>query len=66
MVEKWKTAINPKNNDDKCFRYAIRGSLNFEQVEKELQRISKIKPFIDQYNWKQMSFSSLKNDWKKS
>ena len=38
MVEKWKTAINPKNNDDKCFWYAIRGSLNIEQVEKELQR----------------------------
>ena len=30
-----------------------------------LHRISKIKPFIYQYNWKERNFPSHKKDWKK-
>ena len=45
-----KSTINPKNKEDKCFQYAITILLNHEQILKDLQRISKIKPFIDQYN----------------
>ena len=33
MVKK-KAIINPKNNDDKCFQYAITAALNYEQVNK--------------------------------
>ena len=29
------------------------------------ERISKIKPFIDQYNWKEIDFPSHGKDWKK-
>ena len=29
------------------------------------QRISKIKPFIEQYDWKEIDFPSHKKDWKK-
>ena len=29
------------------------------------QRISKIKPFIDQYNWNEIDFPSHSKDWKK-
>ena len=47
-----KTTINPKNNDDKCFQYALTVAFNYEQIKKDAQRISKTKPFIDQYNWK--------------
>ena len=45
-----KATINPKNNDDKCFQYTITVALNHEQIKKFLQRITKIKSFIDQYN----------------
>ena len=51
-----KATINPKNNDDKCFQYAITVALNHEQMKKDLQRITKIKPFIDQYNYKKRFF----------
>ena len=57
--------INPKNNDDKCFQYAVAVALNYEQIEKDPQRISEIKPFIDQYNWKEIKFPSHKKDSKK-
>ena len=49
-----KSTINPINNDDKCFQYAVTLALNLDKIRKNPQRISKIKPFIDQYNWKIM------------
>ena len=60
-----KGTINPKNNNnnDKCFQYALTVALNHKQVKKDPQRITKIKPFIDQYNWKEIDFPSHKKDW---
>ena len=40
-------------------------ALNYEQIKKDQQRISKIKPFIDQYNWKEIDFPLYKIDQKK-
>ena len=60
-----KTTINPKNNDDKCFQYALTVALNYEQIKKDPQRILKIKPFIDKYNWREIDFPSHSKDWKK-
>ena len=57
-----KTTINPKNKNDKCFQYTLTVALNYEQFEKDPQRISKIKPFIDQYNWKEIDFPSHSKD----
>ena len=36
-----------------------------KRLEKIPQRITKIKPFIDTYNWKDIKFPSHSNDWKK-
>ena len=60
-----QSTINPKNNDYKCFQYAVTLALNFDKIKKDPQRISKIKPFIDQYNWKDIDFPSTSKDWKK-
>ena len=61
-----KATINPQNKkDDKCFRYALTVALNYEKIKKDPQRISKIKPFIDQYNWKEIDFPSQGKDWRK-
>ena len=45
-----KCTINQKNTDNKCFQYATTLALNFNNIDKHHQRISKIKPFIDNYN----------------
>ena len=45
-----KATIDLKNNDDKCFQYAGTAALNHKHIKKHPQRISKIKPFIDQYD----------------
>ena len=34
-------------------------------MKKNPQRIPNIKPFIDQYNWKEIDFPSHSKDWKK-
>ena len=60
-----KSTINPKNNDDKCFQYAVTLALNLDKIKRDSQRISKIKPFIDQYNWKYIDFPPTSKDWKK-
>ena len=60
-----KSSINPKNNDDKCFQYAVTLALNFDKIKKDPRRISKIKPFLDQYNWKDIDFPSTSKDWRK-
>ena len=34
-VKNKKATINPKNNDDKCFRYALTVALNHKQIKKD-------------------------------
>ena len=61
------STINPKNNDDKCFQYAVTLALNLDKLKKKNKknRVSKIKPFIEKYNWEDIDFPSTSKDWKK-
>ena len=60
-----KATIIPKKNVGKCCQYALTVALNYGQIKDHPERISKIKPFIDKYNWKKMDFPSHRKDWKK-
>ena len=60
-----KSTIIPKNNDDKCFQYAVTLALNLNSIDNHPERISKIKPFINKYNWKDIDFPAMSKDWKK-
>ena len=53
-----KSTINRKNNNYKCFQYAVTVALNLDKINKNPQRVSKIKPFIDQCNWNDIDFPS--------
>ena len=46
-----KGTINPKNEDDNCFQFALTGTLNYQNIENHPEKISNIELFIDQYNW---------------
>ena len=37
-IKNKNTTINPKNNDDKCFQYAVKVALNHEINVKDLQK----------------------------
>ena len=60
-----KSTINPKNNDLKCYQYVATLALNFDNINNHPEIISKIRPFIDQYNWKDIDFPATSKDWKK-
>ena len=58
--------INPKNTkNNNCFQYAITALLNHQNINHNPARISKLKPFINNYNWKDIEFSSHSKDWRK-
>ena len=59
------STINPKNNDGKYFQYAVTLALNLDNIDNHPERISKIKPFIDQYNWKDIDFPPTNKGWRK-
>ena len=59
------STVNQKNNDNKCFQYAVTLALNIDKINDHPERISKIKPFIEKYNWKDIDFPSTSKDWKK-
>ena len=59
-----KATINPKNNGDKCFQYAVKVALSHENIVKDLQRMTPVTPFTNQYNFKEITFPSHKKDLK--
>ena len=47
-IKNKKAAINVINKkDNKCFQYTVAVVLNYEEIKKNLQRITKIKHFIN-------------------
>ena len=52
-------------NEDNYFLNTLNDSLDYQRIKKYPQKIPKLKPFINQYNWKSITFRSDKEDWKK-
>ena len=70
LNNKKKATINQINKyNNKSFQYGVTAALNHEKIKKVLQRITKIKPFVNKYDWKEVDFSSekktLENIWEK-
>ena len=58
-----KTTKNPINKkDNKYFQYTLTGALNHEETKKDPQRVTKIKPFIEKYDWERINYQSEKDD----
>ena len=62
-IKNKKATVNPKSKDNNCFRDAIIAAL--EKIKHNPERISGLKPFFDQYNWKDTEFPLHSKDWKK-
>ena len=58
-----KATINPKNNDNNCFQYALTVALNFENSKKTFEEYGKLIHLS--IIWKEVDFPSEKKDWKK-
>ena len=58
-----KSTINQKNNDYKCFQYITTLALNFNRVTNHPERTTKVKSFINSYNWTDINFPATRKDW---
>ena len=52
-------------NEHNCFQNVLDDALNYQAIKAKPERISKLKAYINQYNWKDIKFPSDKEDWKK-
>ena len=61
-MDKKQDPINKK--DHKCFQYAVPVAINHEEIGKNSETITKVKPFMNIYNWNGINFPSGKDDYK--
>ena len=61
----WLQGKKPIINNNNDFQNALDDALNYQTTEKNPQRISKLKPYINKYNWEGIDFSAGVKDWKK-
>ena len=57
-----KAAIINGNND---FQNGLDDALNYQNIETDPERISKIKPYISKYNWEGIELPAGSKDWEK-
>ena len=53
------------NNGDVHFEDALDDTLDYQTIEKNLERISKLKHYIIKYNWKGINFLAGPKEWVK-
>ena len=63
LQRKKEAMINKNNNND--FQNTSDDALSYQTIEKDPQRISKIKPYINKYNWKGVEFPAGSKEWQK-
>ena len=55
-IKSKKAVINPQNKDEECFKWAAIAALHHEEIKNNLERISLLRPYENQYNWKGLEF----------
>ena len=55
-IKNKEAVINPRNRDEECFKWAVIAALHHEEIKKDHQRISRLRPYEKQYNWKGLEF----------
>ncbi|XP_057302648.1 uncharacterized protein LOC130636817 [Hydractinia symbiolongicarpus] len=60
-----KAIMNPNNNDEECFKWAVIAALHNEDIGIHPERISKLRPYAKVYNWQGIEFpTSIKDIFK--
>ena len=50
-------------NNDNSFQNALDDALTYQTIETHPERISKLKPYINKYNWKGIKFPAGPEEW---
>ena len=54
---------NNNNNNSSDFQNALDDALNYQTIKTNPERISKLKPYINKYNWEGIDFPAGPKDW---
>ena len=60
-----KAIINPKNEDQECFKWAVIAASRWEEINNNPERISKLKRFEKDFDWSGIEFPVSVKDIKK-
>ena len=65
-LPKWikskKAVTNPQNKNEESFKWATIAGIHHEEIKKDHQCISRLRPYENQYNWEGLEFPvSIKN-----
>ena len=60
-----KEAIINNTDNDNDFKNALDDALNYQTVKKNRERISKVKHYINKYNWEGINFPAGSKEWQK-
>ena len=52
-------------NGDSNFQKALDDALSYQSIKTQPERISAIKPYINNHNWEEIEFPAVPKDWKK-
>ena len=52
-------------NGDNCIQNTLNDALDYQRIKENPQKISKIEPYISQYNWKDIEFPSVQKNCQK-
>ena len=63
-IKSKKAVLNPKDNDNKSFQYSITLSLYYKEIGNNFNRITKIKPSINNFNWNTINFPPTQQNYK--
>ena len=56
-IVKKKAIINPQNDDEECFEWAVIAADNFKEIGRNPQCVSNLRKFADNYDWAGLKFS---------
>ena len=65
FIERRKAIINPKNEDNKCFKWSVIAALHNSEIKSHPERISNLRKFESLYDWSGISFPTSVKDIKK-
>ena len=64
-LTKKKAIINPKNSIQECFKWAVTAAMRWEEIDRDNQRISKLRRYEDDFDWDGIKFPASINDIKR-
>ena len=64
LVKK-KAIMNPRNSDMECFKWAVIAAMKWEEIDKDHQRISKLRRYENDFDWDGIEFPMSFRDIKR-